>query len=92
MWFKLIGKDIYYYKTKEDERHKGIHSLTGIYIQEDQETRIENKDYYSFSLIYPKKIRKYFCDNEFEYMEWIRCIKIASGNCNVNDIYDIKVS
>lgn len=87
----MIGRDIYYYKRKEDDRHKGMHSLTGIFVQEGQESRIDNKDFFCFSLIYPKKIRKYFCDNEFEYMEWIRCIKIATGFFKLEDFYDIKV-
>jgi hypothetical protein len=34
-WFCLLGKELYCYKKKDDEKHKGMHSLVGAYIKED---------------------------------------------------------
>ena len=31
LYFKLVGKDIYYYSKKEDTAYKGMHNLSGIY-------------------------------------------------------------
>ena len=35
IYFKLICKDLYFYKSKEDKRHKGMHNLTGVYIKDE---------------------------------------------------------
>ena len=29
-YFKLIGKDLYYYKKKEEKNHRGMHNLSGV--------------------------------------------------------------
>ena len=32
-YFRLIGKDLYYYKKKEEEKHRGMHNLSGVFIK-----------------------------------------------------------
>ena len=32
-YFRLIGKDLYYYKKKEDKTHRGMHNLSGVFIK-----------------------------------------------------------
>ena len=32
-WFCLLSKELYCYRKKEDEKHKGMHSLVGVYIK-----------------------------------------------------------
>ena len=34
LWFKLVNKDLYYYKNKFDVEHKGIHNLSGLFLEE----------------------------------------------------------
>ena len=90
IWFCLIYKDFYFYRTKEDTLHKGMHNLSGAFIKEEKETTIENKHFYCFSLIVYGKAKKYYIDNKTEYDNWITNIKKAVGYSNLNDIYDIK--
>ena len=41
-------------------------------------------------MIYPKKKRLYYSDNEKEYKIWLDKLRIATGYTNLTDIYEIK--
>ena len=64
LYFKLVHKDLYFYKNKNDERHKGIHNLSGLFLQKEKTVVYEGANYYSFSVVYPTKTRIYYCKNE----------------------------
>lgn len=34
-WFCLLSKELYCYRKKDDEKHKGMHSLTGVFIRSE---------------------------------------------------------
>lgn len=56
-WFCLLAKELYCYRKKDDEKHKGMHSLVGVFIKsEDAETIHHNGKqitFYPFKLIFP---------------------------------------
>ena len=91
LWFKLVFKDLYYYKTKEDTSHKGMHNLSGVFVKEEEVIDFDGKALYCFSVIYPKKERKYYTENEEDYREWVKIVEKATGYSNLTDIYDVKV-
>ena len=90
LYFKLIHKDLYFYKNKSDTHHKGMHNLNGLFLQKEKSMIIDNITYYSFSVVYPSKTRIYYCPNETEYNEWISKLKIATGFINLLEIYEVK--
>ena len=90
LYFKLIHKDLYFYKNKGDTEHKGMHNLNGLFLQKEKSVEYEGETYYSFSMVYPTKTRIYYCKNEKEYNEWIEKLKIATGYTNLLEIYDVK--
>ena len=90
VYFKLIGKDFFYYKGKDDKSHKGMHNLSGIYIKEGDKVNIEGKDFYTFSILYPQKERTYFIDNEKDFKEWMSKLHFAINYKNLLDQYNIK--
>jgi len=90
IWFKLVGKDLFYFKKKNEDMHKGMHNLSGVFINEEEPKELHGKKFYCFSLIYPKKSRIYYVEKENEYKTWIEKLKIATGYTNLTDIYDIK--
>lgn len=91
LWFKQIDKDLYYYREVEETVHKGMHNLSGVFIEEPKEkVNIEGNDYYTFSIIYPKKTRIYYVDNKEDYERWINSIKKAIGYSNLTDNYEVK--
>jgi len=90
LWFKLVHRDLYFYKDKNELSHRGMHNLSGLFVQVEQNKIHDGKTYYSFSVVYPAKTRIYFCDDEKQYKEWIENLKKATGYTNLLDIYDVK--
>ena len=90
LWFKLIYKDLYYYKNKNEKAHRGMHNLSGLFLRPEGIKEIKGKNYYSFTIISSSKNRVYYCDNETDYNNWIDVLKKATGYTNLLDIYDIK--
>ena len=90
LWFRLFYKDLFYYKNKNDSNHRGMHNLSGLFLKEEQKTLLNNKTFYSFSIIFPSKKRVYFCDNIEEYQNWIKYLRIATNYSNILEMYEIK--
>lgn len=36
-WYCLLGKELYVYKSKKEEKHKSMHSLVGVFIKDEIE-------------------------------------------------------
>ena len=90
LWFKLVYKDLFYYKNKTEKVHRGMHNLSGLFLQAQGLKEIEGRKMYCFSIAFPSKNRVYYCDNEEEYKNWIEALKKATGYTNLLDLYDIK--
>ena len=90
IYFKLICKDLYYYKSKTHKRHKGIHNLSGVFIQNNGLVKLGDKKFYCFTIIFPTKPRKYYLSNESEYYNWVNTIRKIVGYSNLNEIYEIR--
>ena len=60
LYFKLVHKDLYFYKNKDDTKHKGMHNLSGLFLQKEKTVNFEGVNYYSFSVVYPTKTRIYY--------------------------------
>ena len=90
IYFKLICKDLYYYKSKEHKKHKGMHNLSGVYIKDEGVVTINNKKLYCFNIIFPSKERKYYVSDEKEYIKWVEAIRKVVHYSNLNDLYEIK--
>ena len=89
MWFKLLYKDLFYFKNKEDLKHKGMHNLSGLFLKEEATKILDEKEYYSFSIIFPTKKRVYFCDNKAEFKKWKKYLRKAINYSNILEIYKI---
>ena len=90
LWFKLHHKDLYYFRNEKENVHKGMHNLSGVFLKEETKTTIDGVEFFTFSVVYPKKVRYYFVDNEEEYKRWVISIKRATGYVELTDIYDVK--
>lgn len=90
VYFKLIGKDFYYFKSKEDPVHKGMHNLSGIYITPGDPVMLEGKKYFNFSILYPKKARTYYIENESDYKGWLQSLNLAINFKSLLDQYEVK--
>ena len=90
LYFKLIHKDLYYFKNKDDKVHRGMHNLSGLFLQEEKPITMNEIKYFAFSIVYPTKTRYYYVDNEKDYNLWFEKLKLATGYTNLLDIYEVK--
>ena len=90
LYFRLVHKDLYFFRNKDDNHHKGMHNLSGLFLQKEKTVNFEGTNYYSFSVVYPTKTRVYYCKDEKEYNEWFEKLKVATGYTNLLDIYEVK--
>lgn len=67
-----------------------MHHLSGVFLEEQEKTNIEGKDYFTFSILYPKKTRVYYVEEKDSYDCWIKTIKSAVGYSNLSDQYEVK--
>ena len=89
LWFRLINKHLFYFKSK-DSVHSGMNCLIKVFIKESYAREINNKDYYCFTLIFGKKEKEYFVDNEEDYLVWLKIFRKLLHCENIKDLYDIK--
>ena len=90
IYFRLICKDLYYYKSKEIKKHKGMHNLSGVYIKDEGAVTINNRKLYCFNIIFPTKERKYYLQDESEYIKWVEAIRKVVNYSNISELYEIK--
>ena len=90
IYFKLICKDLYYYKSKENKKHKGMHNLSGAYIKDEGLVKIKERKLYCFNIIFPGKEKRYYVSDEKEYKKWVEAIRKIVHYSNFNELYEIK--
>ncbi len=85
----LSGKDILYYKTNSKEIVEGMHNLSGTYVQENGEKKIDGKTFYLFSVIFNTKTRMYYCPDKEIAKQWTFNLRRAIGYENFFDSYEM---
>lgn len=88
-WFCLLGKELYCYRKQDEDKHKGMHSLIGVYVLEEEEEKLENGvTLFPFKLIFPNnKARTYYLLNVQERNQWVKVIKEAIGYRDIEEFY-----
>ena len=85
----LIDKDIYYYKSDQKKEVLGMHNLSGCFFKENSSEKINEKIYYCFSIVFPKKERKYYVSSSEVYESFIKALKKSFGYLNFFDYYEM---
>ena len=88
-YFKLIGKDLYYYKKKEDDKHRGMHNLSGVFIKKGEDLEFEGKKYMCITILY-KNEKSYYFDNEEDFKIWFDKLNQAVQSKSLFDKYEVK--
>ena len=88
-YFRLIGKDIYYYKKKEEKNHRGMHNLSGVFIKKGEDFEYDGKKYLSIVILY-KTEKSYYFDNEEDFNKWFEKLNLAVQNKSLFDKYEVK--
>ena len=88
-YFRLIGKDLYYYKKKEEKNHRGMHNLSGVFIKKGEDLEYDGKKYLSIVIVY-KSEKSYYFDNEDDFNIWFEKLNAAVQNKSLFDKYEVK--
>jgi serine/threonine protein kinase len=88
-YFRLIGKDLYYYKKKEDKNHRGMHNLSGVFIKKGDDYEYDGKKYLTIVILY-KKEKSYYFDNENDFNIWFEKLNKAINSKSLFDKYEVK--
>ena len=88
-YFRLIGKDLYYYKKKEELNHRGMHNLSGVFIKKGDDFEYDGKKYLSIVILY-KSEKSYYFDNEQDFNIWFEKLNAAINNKSLFDKYEVK--
>jgi hypothetical protein len=91
-WYTLLGKELYVYKNKDEEKHKSMHSLVGVFIKDEAEEQLDSTTcLHPFKLIFPpNKVRAYYLLNKEDKIKWMTAIRKVIGYSNLFDFYEIK--
>ena len=88
----MLGKELYVYKNKQEEKHKGMHNLMGVFLKDEPEEHLDATTVlYPFSLIFPgNKPRTYYLLKKEDKQKWMDAIKKVIGYANLFDYYEVK--
>ena len=89
-FFRLIGRDFYFFKNDNSNKFEGLHSICDCFIKENENKIIENEDFYSFSIIYPFCVKNYYLKDHSQYKIWINKLKSAINHFSITDSFEIK--
>ena len=91
-WYCLLGKELYVYKNRKEEKHKSMHSLVGVFVKDEIEEQLDSTTVlHPFKLIFPpNKARTYYLLSKEDKEMWVNAIKKVIGYSSLFDFYDIK--
>lgn len=88
-WLVLAGKDIYYYRSEKKDELLGMHNLSGSFVRETGEKKINNEKMFSFSIQFSSKSRNYYTYTREACEEWVKSLKESIGYKSFFDFYDM---
>ncbi len=90
-YLAIIDQSIYYYHSKDDpkEDYYKTHYLAGCFIRDHQKEKINGEYYFSFSIIFPHSVKRYFHNKYDVIHSWVMKLREAIGYKNFFDYFTI---
>lgn len=93
-WYTIVGTEMYSYKNEESKSHKTMHSMTGVYIVQDHNEKMNDSSgksltLYPIKLVFPHKYRMYYFMEDDDRKEWIEALREAAGYRSILDYYNV---
>ena len=88
-WLVLTGKDIYYYKNDKKEDLLGMHNLSGCFVRENGEKKINDEKMFCFCVQFSSKARNYYSITKESSMKWVNSLKEAIGYKSFFEYYEM---
>ena len=89
IFFRLIGKDLYYYKKSDLTNHKGINNLSCSFVKEGEDFVVNDVKYFSIIINYYKKEKIYYFDLKENRDIWLEKFREVIGQKNIKNKYKI---
>ena len=89
LFYRLIGKDLYYYKKSDLINHKGINNLSCAFVKEGEDVIIKDVRYFSIVINYYKKEKSYYFDTEKNRNIWLEKFRRVIGQKDIKENYEI---
>ena len=87
-YLKLIKHDLFYYRSKDDKFHSGMHHLTNnIILTKNKPLKFKSVMLYSLSLINEGEKHSFYFDKEEQQNEWYMHLQKALSFRNIEDFY-----
>jgi len=88
-WLVIAGKDIYYYRSDKKDELLGMHNLSGSFVIETGEKKINNEKLFSFSIQFSSKSRNYYTYTCEASETWVKNLKDSIGYKSFFDFYEM---
>ena len=93
-WYTVVGTEMYSYKNEESKSHKTMHSMTGVYIVQEHNEKMNDSSgksltLYPIKLVFPHKYRMYYFMEDDDRKEWIEALREAAGYRSILDYYNV---
>jgi hypothetical protein len=88
IWLVLLGRDLYYFKSKSREQIRDIRNLSTAFVSEVKLTKLKGVDAYSFT-IYFNKPQVFICTKRDDATKWVNNIKKVNGQRDIKLEYEI---
>lgn len=93
-WVVVLGNDLFCYRTRDDDKHRIMHSLVGTYLKELPEETVNSKEgqdtFWPVKIVLPpNKSRVLYFQTRDEQSRWIIQLKEAVGYANLFDFYEL---
>ena len=87
-YLKLIKKDLFYFKSKDDKFHIGMHHLTNdIILLKNKKQKYKEIWLFSFSIINQEKKHTFYFDKEDTFIQWYKHLQKAVLYIKLDDIF-----
>ena len=90
LYFKLVFRDLFFYKDKYSKMFIGFHHLADAFVKINPNFKFEDRQYYSFSLIYPHVTRNYLLKKKKRLNAWVNHLKKAIDLTVLSEFFDVK--
>jgi len=90
LYFKLVFRDLFFYKDKYSKMFIGFHHLADAFVKINPNFKFEDRQYFSFSLIYPNITRNYLLKKKKRLNAWVNHLKKAIDLTILSEFFDVK--
>ena len=90
LYFKLVFRDLFFYKDKYSKMFIGFHHLADAFVKINPNFKFEDRQYFSFSLIYLNITRNYLLKKKKRLNAWVNHLKKAIDLTILSEFFDVK--